>query len=63
MAIILAILVEFITGLVSVFILFAYGMSDEPDNGGGKVALVAFCFGSIISMIVLLSHWFPHISW
>lgn len=63
MAIYLGIVIFIITLMLCAFILFAGGMSDEPDNPEGNTALLTFLAGTVIAVLVFASHWLPHIGW
>jgi hypothetical protein len=50
-----------ITVLLSLLMLFAAGMSDQPgaESGAGGV----FVGGTILSALILATHWMPSIGW
>lgn len=64
-AFIIAALIFVGTLLLSALILFAAGMSDNPSAsaGAGRSALGTLIGGTVLSAIILASHWMPHIGW
>lgn len=61
-AFIIAGIIFFITLLICILAIFANGMSDAPSQSGISV-WPAFIGGTLLSAIVLASHWLTHIGW
>jgi hypothetical protein len=52
-----------ITCAVSAIMLFSSAMSDSPSAAEDVPVLPTFFTGSIIAVLIVFSHWLPHIGW
>lgn len=60
-AFIIAGIVFVVTILISAFMLFAAGMSDNTSESVPVTS--TFVTGTIIAILIATSHWLPHIGW
>jgi uncharacterized membrane protein len=62
-AFILAGLVFVGTLVLCALMLFAAGMSDSPGAAANVPVTSTFITGTIIAVLIAISHWLPHLSW
>jgi hypothetical protein len=62
-ALIAAIIVFGLTNVISILVLFRYGMSDNQSLPPSTAASKTFTVGTLIAFAIAASHWLPHIEW
>lgn len=62
-AFILAGIVFAFTLVISAMMLLAAGMSDSPSASTNVPVVSTFVTGTIITVLIAMSHWLPHLSW
>jgi predicted permease len=62
-ALIVAIIVFGLTNVISILVLFRYGMSDNQSLPPSTAAKKTFTVGTLIAFAIAASHWLPHIEW
>ena len=62
-AFIVAIIVFGLTQVISILLLFRYGMSDNQSLPPSTAAETTFIVGTLISIAIAGSHWLPNIGW
>jgi hypothetical protein len=62
---ILAVVIFIGTVVISLFMLLAASMSDNPSaaDSMGSSIIGTFVGGTIVAILVGASHWLPHIGW
>ena len=62
-AFIVAIIVFGLTLVISILVLFRYGMSDNQSLPPSTAAETAFTVGTLIAFAIAASHWLPQLGW
>jgi predicted permease len=62
-AFIVAIIVFGLTNVISILVLFRYGMSDNQSLPPSKAAENTLTVGTLIAFAIAASHWLPNIGW
>ena len=62
-AFIVAIIVFGLTQVISMLVLFRYGMSDNQTLPPSTAAETTSTVGTLISIAIAASHWLPHLGW
>jgi hypothetical protein len=62
-ALIVAFIVFGLTNVISILVLFRYGMSDNQSLPPSTAADKTFTVGTLIAFAIAASHWRPHIEW
>ena len=63
LAFVVAIIVFALTNIISVLLVFRYGMSDNQTLAPSTVGETTFTVGTLISIAIAGSHWLPNIGW
>jgi hypothetical protein len=63
MAFVLAVFVFIATIVIAFFVAFAYGMSDNPANNKNPISIWIFLGGTILAILIALTHYGPHLGW
>ena len=58
-AFIVAIIVFGLTNVISILVLFRYGMSDNQSLPPSTAAETTFTVGTLIALAIAASHWLP----
>ena len=62
-AFIVAIIVFGLTQVISILVLFRYGMSDNQSLAPSTAAETTFTVGTLIAVAIAASHWLPQLGW
>jgi Ni/Fe-hydrogenase subunit HybB-like protein len=62
-AFIVAIIVFGLTLVISILVLFRYGMSDNQSLPPSIAAETTFTVGTLIAFAIAASHWLPQLGW
>ena len=62
-AFLVAIIVFGLTQVISVLLLFRYGMSDNQSLPPSKAAETTLTVGTLIAFAIAASHWLPDLGW
>jgi hypothetical protein len=62
-AFIVAIIVFGLTLVISILVLFRYGMSDNQSLAPSTAAETTFTVGTLIAFAIAASHWLPQLGW
>jgi hypothetical protein len=62
-AFIVAIIVFGLTNVISILVLFRYGMSDNQSLPPSTAAEKTFTVGTLIAFAIAASHWLPQLGW
>jgi hypothetical protein len=52
-----------LTLVISILVLFRYGMSDNQSLPPSKAAETTFTVGTLIAFAIAASHWLPQLGW
>jgi hypothetical protein len=63
LAFIVAIIVLGLTSVISILVLFRYGMSDNQSLPPSTAAKTTFFVGVVIALAIAASHWVPQLGW
>jgi hypothetical protein len=63
LAFVVAIIVFALTNIISVLLVFRYGMSDNQTLAPSKVGTTTFTVGTLIALAIAASHWVPQFEW
>jgi Ni/Fe-hydrogenase subunit HybB-like protein len=63
LAFIVALIVFGLTCVISVLVVFRYGMSDNQSLAPSTAAKTTFTVGTLIAFAIALSHWVPQLGW
>jgi hypothetical protein len=62
-AFIVAVIVFGLTNVISVLLLFRYGMSDNQSLAPSTAAKTTYRVGTLIAFAIAASHWLPQLGW
>jgi predicted permease len=62
-AFVVAIIVFGLTHVISVLVLFRYGMSDNQSLPPSTAAKTTFTVGTLIAFAIAASYWLPPLGW
>ena len=62
-AFIVAIIVFGLTNVISILVLFRYGMHDNQSLPPSRAAQTTFAVGTLIALAIAASHWLPLPGW
>jgi hypothetical protein len=62
-ALIVAIIVFGLTHVISVLLLFRYGMKDNQSLPPSTAAQTTYTVGTLIAFAIAASHWLPQLGW
>ena len=62
-AFIIAIIVFGLTQVISILLLFRYGMSDNQSLPPSRAAETTLVVGTLIAIAIAASHWLPELGW
>ena len=62
-AFIVAIIVFGLTNVISILVLFRYGMRDNQSLPPSRAAERTLTVGTLIALAIAASHWLPTIGW
>ena len=62
-AFVVAIIVFGLTNVISILLLFRYGMRDNQSLAPSRAAETTFTVGTLIAIAIAASHWWPMIGW
>jgi hypothetical protein len=63
LAFVVAIIVFTLTNVLSVLLIFRYGMKDNATLAPSNVAKTTFTVGTLIAIAIAASHWVPQFEW
>jgi Ni/Fe-hydrogenase subunit HybB-like protein len=62
-AFIVAIIVFGLTLVISILVVFRYGLSDNQTLPPSTAAKTTFTIGTLIALAIAASHWLPQLRW
>jgi hypothetical protein len=62
-AFLVAIIVFGLTLVISILVVFRYGMSDNQTLPSSTAAKTTFTVGTLIAFAIAASHWLPQLGW
>jgi hypothetical protein len=62
-AFLVAIIVFGLTLVISILVVFRYGMSDNQTLPPSTAAKTTFIVGTLIAFAIAASHWLPQLGW
>jgi hypothetical protein len=62
-AFLVAIIVFGLTLVISILVVFRYGMSDNQTLPPSTAAKTTFIVGTLIAVAIAASHWLPQLGW
>ncbi len=62
-AFIVAVIVFGLTNVISILVLFRYGMHDNQSLPPSRAAQTTFTVGTLIALAIAASHWLPLLGW
>lgn len=63
LAFVVAIIVFALTNVLSILLIFRYGLNDNATLAPSTIAKTTFTAGTLIAIAIAASHWVPQFAW